>query len=53
MSWKGEPLTEPELEPLLDVADEYDLDHQVTIYTLAHTGMRANELAHMTDDWMD
>ena len=53
MSWKREPLTEDELQQLLDVADDFDLDHQVTIYTLAHTGLRANELAHMTDEWMD
>jgi len=53
MSWKREPLTEDELDDLLAAADEFDLTHQVTIYTLAHTGMRADELAHMTDGWMD
>ena len=25
----------------------------MTIYTLAHTGLRADEFAHMTDDWLD
>jgi integrase/recombinase XerD len=53
MAWKREPLTEPELDDLLDAADDHDLAHQATIYTLAHTGMRADELAHMTEDWVD
>lgn len=53
MSWKREPLLDEELEALLDAADRHDLDHKVTVRTLAHTGMRAGELAHMTSDWMD
>ena len=53
MGWKREPLTEPELEQLLEAADRHDLEHQLTIYVLAHTGLRADELAHMTEDWMD
>ena len=53
MSWKREPLTEAELDALLDAVDDHDLEHQVTIYTLAHTGLRADELAHLTDDWLD
>lgn len=53
MAWKREPLTEEELDTLLKTADEFDLDHQVTVYTLAHTGMRAADLAHMTGDWVD
>ncbi|QZP37066.1 tyrosine-type recombinase/integrase [Halobaculum magnesiiphilum] len=53
MAWTREPLTEPELDDLLDAADGRDLDHQVTIYTLAHTGLRADELAHLRDDWID
>lgn len=53
MSWKREPLLEDELETLLEVADELDLDHKVTIRTLAHTGLRADEFAHMTAEWID
>lgn len=53
MAWKREPLLEEELEELLAAADENDLAHQVTIYTLAHTGLRADELAHLTEEWMD
>ncbi|PSQ54645.1 hypothetical protein BRD22_11735 [Halobacteriales archaeon SW_8_68_21] len=34
------------------MADDFELDHQATFYTLTHTGLWANELAHMTDDWM-
>lgn len=52
MTWKREPLTEDELDDLLAAADEHDLDHQMTTYVLAHTGLRANELAHMTEDWI-
>ncbi|MFC6793921.1 tyrosine-type recombinase/integrase [Halobaculum halobium] len=53
MAWTREPLTESELDKLLAAADERNLDHQVAIYTLAHTGMRADELAHLRDGWID
>lgn len=53
MGWKREPLIEDELDELLEATDEFDLTHQVTVYTLAHTGLRANELAHMTEDWIE
>lgn len=53
MAWKREPLTEEELGELLEAVDDEDLTHQVTIYALAHTGLRANELAHMREDWVE
>lgn len=53
MSWTREPLDDDELTELLDVAASRDLDHDVTVRTLAHTGLRANEFAHFRSDWMD
>ncbi|MDS0297115.1 tyrosine-type recombinase/integrase [Halogeometricum luteum] len=52
VSWEREPLEETELAELLDAADEFDSKHSLVIYTLAYTGMRASELAHMTRDWI-
>lgn len=46
--WKREPLDD-ELSQVLD-ATEYDLPHDVTVRTLADTGLRANEFAHLTVD---
>lgn len=53
MTWKREPLTESELETLTDAADARDLEHQVAVYTLAYTGLRADEYAHMVEDWIE
>lgn len=52
--WKREPLLpDDEIPTLLEASEQFDLTHQVTIYTLIHTGMRADELAHLRDDWID
>lgn len=53
MSWKREPLDDDELGELLDAAANYDLKHDVTVRTLAYTGLRANEFAHLKSDWID
>ncbi|WP_435147650.1 tyrosine-type recombinase/integrase [Halobaculum sp. P14] len=53
MAWKREPLIEDELNQLLDAADRHDLEHKTTIRVLAHTGMRADEFAHMRSGWVD
>jgi len=53
-SWNREPLEDHELDELLEAADEHgDALDRVLIYTLAHTGMRANALAHLQEDWID
>lgn len=51
--WKREPLEEDELQPLLDAAESTDLDHDVTCRTLVYTGLRANEFAHLNENWID
>lgn len=53
MSWKREPLDDDELAQLLDAAAGMDLDHEFTVRTLAHTGLRADEFAHLTSNWLD
>jgi integrase/recombinase XerD len=53
MSWKREPLEEDELEQLTEAAASRDLAHDFTGRTLAYTGLRANEFAHMTEEWVD
>jgi integrase/recombinase XerD len=52
MSWKRE-LLDDELDELLAAAANYDLKHDVTVRTLAYTGLRANEFAHLKSDWID
>ncbi|MDR5673112.1 tyrosine-type recombinase/integrase [Halalkaliarchaeum sp. AArc-GB] len=46
-------MTEDELEQLLEAARDHPLRFELTVRTLAFTGMRADEFAHMTADWMD
>lgn len=53
MSWKREPLDDDELAELLEAAAGMDLDHEFTVRTLAHTGLRADEFAHLRSDWLD
>ena len=38
MSWKRETLDD-EIDRLLDPAENYDLKHDVTVRTLAYTGL--------------
>jgi integrase/recombinase XerD len=51
--WKREPLDRDELDVLLDAAAERDLTHDFTVRTLAYTGLRAAEFAHLTSEWID
>lgn len=51
--WKREPLEESELDQLLEAASTHPLRYDMTVRVLAHTGMRADEFAHMTSDWVD
>ena len=53
MAWTREPLEEHELDQLISAASERDLKHEFTVRILAYTGLRADELAHMTEDWVD
>ncbi|WP_135662748.1 tyrosine-type recombinase/integrase [Halorhabdus rudnickae] len=53
MSWKREPLDDDELDRLLEAASGMDLDHEFTVRTLAHTGLRADEFAHLRSEWID
>lgn len=53
MTWKREPLEPDEVETLLDAAADYSIVHDFTCRTLIYTGMRANEFAHMTEEWVD
>jgi integrase/recombinase XerD len=54
MTWDRQPLERDELNHLLDTVDEVgDATDKVIIRTLAFTGMRASELAHMSKEWID
>lgn len=56
-----EPLEDSELRELLDAADAHSerepeslaTRDRLFIYALAHLGIRASALAHMTKDWID
>jgi len=53
MAWKREPLEPNEVDQLLDAASNYSLRHDFTCRTLTYTGLRANEFAHLREDWID
>lgn len=53
MTWKREPLDDTELADLLDAAVGMDLVHEFTTRTLAHSGLRADEFAHLRSEWID
>jgi len=50
--WKREPLEDYEVDELIQAAGMSD-EHELTIRTLLHTGMRAAEFAHMNSDWVN
>jgi len=52
MSWKRDPLDD-ELDRLLEAASGMDLAHEFTVRTLAHTGLRTDEFAHLRSEWID
>ena len=47
------PLTRAQLDELLERADDEPLAKRFTVRALAHAGLRASELAHMTASWWD
>lgn len=53
--YKGEvnALEAEELDTLLDLAEASSLRTHYTVRTLARTGMRASEFAHLRRDWLD
>lgn len=53
MTWKREPLTEDEAEELFEAAKGFDLIHEFTVRLITHSGLRADEFAHLTSDWME
>lgn len=48
-----DPLSEDQLEELLEAANEKTLQTEFIVRTLARTGMRASELAHMQAGWVN
>jgi len=50
-SWKREPLEDFEVDELIEQAASMSDEHELIVRTLIHTGMRADELAHMTSSW--
>ena len=52
-SWKREPLEDFEVDALIEQASTMTDEHELIIRTLLHTGMRADELAHMQSDWVN
>lgn len=54
VDWERKPLEDDELTQLLTAAEEYgDEKDRLIVYTLANTGMRAGELAHMERSWVN
>lgn len=51
--WERQPLEKEELHELLTVAIDHDPVHSFTTQVLAYTGMRASELSHLQEDWID
>jgi Site-specific recombinase XerD len=52
MKQRREPLEPEELRALVHAGENMDLKHDFTIKVLAFTGLRAAELAHVTEDWI-
>jgi len=52
-SWKREPLEDFEVDALIEQASSMSDEHELIIRTLLHTGMRADELAHMQSNWVN
>lgn len=50
---KREPLEEDEREHLLDTASGMSIKHDLTVRVLVYAGLRAAELAHMEEDWVN
>lgn len=53
MSWEREPLEDYEAEELVEVATDLGAEYELVIRTLLHSGLRANELAHLKSDWIN
>jgi len=51
--WKREPLEDFEVDALIEQSASMTDEHELIIRTLIHTGMRADELAHMRSDWLN
>lgn len=47
------PYDRDHFEEILEAASGKSLEVEFTVRVLCHSGMRAAELAHMTEDWMD
>lgn len=50
---KHRPLTDSELSELTRLAEDSGRVDELYVRALAHTGLRAAELAHMEDSWLD
>jgi len=53
MSWERQPLEDHEATALLEAAPQLSQSHHLVVATLLHTGMRADELAHMHSSWVN
>jgi integrase/recombinase XerD len=53
MSWEREPLEDYEAEELVETAAGMGIEHELVRRTLLHTGLRANEIAHLRADWIN
>jgi len=50
--WKREPLEDFEAQILRKQATSMSDEHELIIKTLLHTGMRADEFAHLRSSWL-
>jgi Phage integrase family. len=50
--WTREPLEDFEAKTLRDQATSMSDEHELIIKTLLHTGMRADEFAHLRSGWL-
>lgn len=51
-SWTREPLEDFEAKTLCDQATSMNPEYELIIKTLLHTGMRADEFAHLRSSWL-
>lgn len=51
--WKREPLEDYEADELIETASASSTQDELIVRTLLHTGLRANEFAHLTAGWVN
>lgn len=51
--WKREPLDDDQKQTLIEAAEAIGHEYELTVRTLAYTGLRASEFSQLESDWID